>query len=238
VTVLADRYTGRHQRQARHGAWVNKKRSREKPTAQFLPAAAAVTVAGFLFGGAGAAIHFSPASSDTDLSVKYDPADLPPPDRSAQAERVSRTEDRSEIPAPIEVAANEVAGNEVAANGVAAAQHQTPQPAVGSVESAGAVLAQGDCVASYFDEAQPTASGEEASPDELTAANRDLPFNSLVRVTNAANGQSVVVRINDRGPYYGENRCLDLSESAFSSIASVGEGVVDVRYEVLTQDAT
>jgi rare lipoprotein A len=213
VTVLADRYTGRHQRQARHGAWVNKKRSRVKPTSQFLPAAAAVTVAGFLFGGAGAAIHFSPASNDTDLSVKYDPADLPPPDRNAQSDRVSRTEDRSEIPGSIAVPAN----------GIAA----------GSAET---VIGHGACKATYFDQAQLTASGELTSPGELTAANKDLPFNSLVRVTNPANGQSVVVRINDRGPY--GDRCLDLSESAFSSIANLGTGVVDVRYEVLAQDAT
>lgn len=219
MTVLADRYTGRHQRQARHGAWVNKKRSRVKPSSQFLPAAAAVTVAGFLFGGAGAAIHFSPASNDTDLSVKYDPADLPPPDRNAQSDRASRTEDRSEIPGSIEIAANGVTG---------------VVPAAGSTD----VIDQGACKATYFDQAQLTASGELASPDELTAANPDLPFNSVVRVTNPDNGQSVVVRINDRVPYSGSNRCLDLSESAFSSIANLGAGVVDVRYEVLAQDAT
>jgi rare lipoprotein A len=47
----------------------------------------------------------------------------------------------------------------------------------------------------------------------------------------------VVVRINDRGPFVS-GRCLDLSEAAFSAIASLGAGVVDVRYEVLVQDAT
>jgi rare lipoprotein A len=46
-----------------------------------------------------------------------------------------------------------------------------------------------------------------------------------------------VVRINDRGPYYGD-RCLDLSASAFASIADPSAGVIDVRYEVLAQDAT
>jgi rare lipoprotein A len=227
VTVLADRYTGRHQRQARearHGAWVNKKRSRLKPSPQLLPAAAAVTVAGFLFGGAGAAIHFSPASSGTDLSVKYDPADIPPPDRNAHSDRASRTDDRAEIPGSIEVLAN----------GIAVA----PLPPA-TVTAAGAtVIDEGACKATFFDQAQLTASGELTSPDELTAANKELPFNSLVRVTNPANGQSVVVRINDRGPYVGADRCLDLSEGAFASIANVGEGVVDVRYEVLAQDAT
>ena len=65
-----------------------------------------------------------------------------------------------------------------------------------------------------------------------------VPFNSLVRVTNPANGQSVVVRINDRGPFYNRDRCLDLSSSAFAAIADPGLGIVDVRFEVLAQDAT
>ena len=49
---------------------------------------------------------------------------------------------------------------------------------------------------------------------------KTLPFNSLVRVTNPANGESVVVRINDRGPFSYGDRCLDLSASAFASIAA------------------
>lgn len=86
MTVLAVRYTGRHVRQARHGAWVNKKRSRlRRPPAQLLPAAAAFTVAGFLVGGATAAIGLSPTSSPSDLP-SYDPADIPPPDPNAGAD--------------------------------------------------------------------------------------------------------------------------------------------------------
>jgi rare lipoprotein A len=210
VTALADRYAGRHVRQARHGAWINKKRSRsKKANPHMLPAAAAITVAGFLVGGASAAIHLSPISSERDLGVRYDPADIPPPDRNAQKERAGGTDARSPV------AANVVAG----------------QPA------APRVVATGSCAASYYDEGQKTASGETFDPTELTAAHKSLPFNSLVRVTNPANGQSVVVRINDRGPYYGD-RCLDLSGSAFAAIANPGLGVVDVRYEVLAQDAT
>ncbi len=211
---MADRYAGRHVRQARHGAWINKKRSRSrKANPQLLPAAAALTVAGFLVGGASAAIHLSPASSETDLATKYDPADIPPPDRHAQEDRTSGLDTRTPV------TANGLA------NGVAG---QTPTQIV---------VATGSCEASFNDRAQLTASGERSNPTEFTAANKSLPFNSLVRVTNPANGESVVVRINDRGPYY-RDRCLDLSASAFASIADPSLGVVDVRYEVLAQEAT
>jgi peptidoglycan lytic transglycosylase len=230
VTVLADRYTGRHKRQARHGAWVNKKRSRSKPSAQLLPAAAAFTVAGFLFGGAGAAIHLNSSSSARDL-VTYDPADLPPPDRNAQADRAGR--DAARVDATTGSGVSTTTTNPNVTTRLAPIQPKAPALA----EPLGTVIASGACKASFYEYGTTTANGEPFNPNDLTAANRDLPFNSVVRVTNPANGQSVVVRINDRGPYYG-NRCLDLSKGAFASIADVGQGVVDVRYEVLAQDAT
>jgi rare lipoprotein A len=59
-----------------------------------------------------------------------------------------------------------------------------------------------------------------------------LPFNTRVKVTNVANSTSVVVRINDRGPFVSD-RCIDLSRGAFKSIASLGAGVITVKYEVL-----
>jgi peptidoglycan lytic transglycosylase len=202
---LAVRYTGRHVRQARHGAWVNKKRSRvRKPPTQLLPAAAALTVAGFLVGGAGAAIGLSPASNASEFPT-YDPADIPPPDPSAGV-------DVDRVASPAALTETERA-------------------------YAPAVVASGSCEVSYKGSGQRTASGEEYDPTALTAAHESLPFNTLVRVINPANGESVVVRINDRGPYYGD-RCLDLTVGAFASIADPSAGVVDVRYEVLAQDAT
>lgn len=62
------------------------------------------------------------------------------------------------------------------------------------------------------------------------AANPWLPKGSYVKVTNKANGKSVIVRINDRGPF-GENRIIDLSKGAFAQIASLGAGVLDVKVE-------
>lgn len=75
-----------------------------------------------------------------------------------------------------------------------------------------------------------TASGERFNTYDLTAAHRTLPMNTLVKVTNLSNGKSVVVRINDRGPYVGK-RVIDLSYSAANELGFVKRGVAKVRLE-------
>lgn len=77
-----------------------------------------------------------------------------------------------------------------------------------------------------------TASGERYKARQKTAAHRTLPFGSQVRVTNIRNGKSVVVRVNDRGPFV-RGRVIDLSRSAFSSIGDTSAGLLDVRIEVI-----
>ncbi|MEV7010373.1 septal ring lytic transglycosylase RlpA family protein [Streptosporangium sp. NPDC051022] len=94
------------------------------------------------------------------------------------------------------------------------------------------VISSGTCGASFYAEGQMTASGERFNPNAMTAAHKSLPMGSRVRVTNPANGESVTVRINDRGPYVG-GRCLDLSRAAFGAIGDIGAGVMRVKYEVL-----
>ncbi|MFI7130455.1 septal ring lytic transglycosylase RlpA family protein [Nonomuraea sp. NPDC050153] len=96
------------------------------------------------------------------------------------------------------------------------------------------VLSSGTCGASYYGEPQMTASGERFDPSAMTAAHKTLPLGSKVRVTNPDNGESVTVRINDRGPYVG-GRCLDLSEAAFAAIGNTSAGVMRVKYEVLSR---
>lgn len=76
-----------------------------------------------------------------------------------------------------------------------------------------------------------TANGEIYNPDDFTAAHRTLPFGTYVRVTNGE--RSVVVRINDRGPYH-KMRVIDLSRRAFEELASLSRGVMDVRFEVVS----
>jgi len=80
-----------------------------------------------------------------------------------------------------------------------------------------------------------TANGERYNQGQLTAAHRSLPFNTKVRVTNLRNGQSVVVRINDRGPF-SRGRVIDLSAGAARSIGVFSSGVAPVQLEVLNTD--
>lgn len=77
-----------------------------------------------------------------------------------------------------------------------------------------------------------TANGERFDQNALTAAHRTLPFGTRVRVTNLQNGRSVVVRINDRGPFTG-GREIDLSRGAAAAIGLIGAGVGSVRIDVL-----
>lgn len=77
-----------------------------------------------------------------------------------------------------------------------------------------------------------TASGERYTHDLDTAAHRDLPFGSIVKVTNKRNGKSVIVRINDRGPFV-KGRIIDLSKSAFSHIENLSSGLINVQIDVV-----
>lgn len=89
--------------------------------------------------------------------------------------------------------------------------------------------------ASYYAlkfQSRKTASGELYDQDKKTAAHRILPFGTKLKVTNTQNKKSVVVRINDRGPFV-KGRIVDLSRSAFSRIASLNVGIIDVKIEVI-----
>lgn len=66
----------------------------------------------------------------------------------------------------------------------------------------------------------------------VTAAHKKLPFNTTVRVTNENNGKSLLIRINDRGPYVG-NRILDCSFGAAKKLGFVGAGTTPVKIEVI-----
>ena len=77
-----------------------------------------------------------------------------------------------------------------------------------------------------------TATGERYNPEGLTAAHRSLPFGTRVRVTNTRNGRSVVVRINDRGPFI-RGRIIDVSAGAARRLRMISSGVAPVRVEVL-----
>lgn len=103
------------------------------------------------------------------------------------------------------------------------------QPALADVEQTG--------VASYYWQGRGTASGERFNPNALTAAHRSLPFNTKVEVTNLRNGRTVVVRINDRGPFV-RGRIIDVSRAAAGELGFSGRGVTKVSVKVIeTGDA-
>ncbi len=82
-------------------------------------------------------------------------------------------------------------------------------------------------------EGNQTANGETFDPSQLTAAHRTLPFDTIVRVTNLDNGKVVDVRINDRGPFH-EDRVLDVSSGAADVLGMKGDGVANIRGEILS----
>ena len=89
--------------------------------------------------------------------------------------------------------------------------------------------------ASYYAmkfQSKKTASGELYDRAKKTAAHKKLPFGSKVRVMNIKNSKSVIVKINDRGPFV-KGRIVDLSSSAFSRIANLDAGVIEVKIEVI-----
>jgi len=82
---------------------------------------------------------------------------------------------------------------------------------------------------------RPTASGELFDVADLTMAHPSLPFGTKVRVTNLRNGRSVVVRVNDRGPFVG-TRIADLSQAAAATLGMLHRGLARARIEVLGND--
>ena len=87
-------------------------------------------------------------------------------------------------------------------------------------------------IASFYWQDQLTANGERFEKSDFTAAHLTLPFGTRVQVTNAINGRTVVVRINDRGPYK-PGRIIDLSEAAGHAIGMKDTGIVPVQIKVL-----
>jgi rare lipoprotein A len=87
-------------------------------------------------------------------------------------------------------------------------------------------------VASFYSEGIKTANGEKFDPGELTAASPSLPFGTRLRVTNVSNGRSVVVRVNDRGPFV-PGRVVDVSYSAAETLGMVGRGTAKVKLDVV-----
>jgi rare lipoprotein A len=99
----------------------------------------------------------------------------------------------------------------------------------------GSVQANQAGMASFYGtkfQGRKTASGERYSNAAMTAAHRTAPFGTRMKVTNVSNGRSVVVRVNDRGPFV-RGRVIDVSRAAATQLGFVGRGVTRVRVERL-----
>ena len=92
----------------------------------------------------------------------------------------------------------------------------------------------GSGIASFYWQPQKVSAGGTFDPHAMTAAHRTLPFGTRVRVTHAANGRSVDVKINDRGPFTG-GRIIDLSKAAAELIGMTAQGIARVKITVLGQ---
>ena len=99
----------------------------------------------------------------------------------------------------------------------------------GNLGGTGAVHTETGLASFYSDKlnGHATASGEVYSSSKKTAAHKKLPFGTLVKVTNTVNNKSVIVRVNDRGPFVA-GRIIDLSKAAAIAIGMVGKGIVKV----------
>lgn len=108
------------------------------------------------------------------------------------------------------------------------ARHLTDStPARSSASSGGET-----CLASFYSDDSATASGEPFDQWAMKTAHKTLPLGTRLRVRNLANGKTVDVTVNDRGPYV-TGRCLDLTTGAFRSIADTRQGVAKVSYEII-----
>ncbi len=104
-----------------------------------------------------------------------------------------------------------------------------------SVFAVGPAAAQSIGHASFYGKelaGRKTASGEKFNPGGLTAAHRSLPFGTQLKLTNISNGRSVVVRINDRGPFV-RGRVLDVSLGAAQALGFSARGTAQLRMEAL-----
>lgn len=142
------------------------------------------------------------------------------PGRAETAAPVFAPVEASIAPALPEIAADEIQEAETAA-----------------LEAEQAVEELGSGTASWYGKefsGRRTASGEAFNPSEYTAAHRSLPFGSRVRVTHNRTGKSVVVRINDRGPF-SHGRLIDLSQAAASELGIVRAGSGEVSLALLSR---
>jgi rare lipoprotein A (peptidoglycan hydrolase) len=107
-----------------------------------------------------------------------------------------------------------------------------PQEVIEPPQPAYTVTRRYQAVASWYRHGKVTANGERFDPNGLTAAHKSLPFNTMVRFTNPSTDQTVLVRVNDRGPYI-RGREFDLSMRSAQILGFQDRGVVQLNVEII-----
>lgn len=158
------------------------------------------------------------------------------PASSGKTVQIDRKHDATAEATPLAsgAAAQETARPALVDGKVAAAESASAAEPINEKSETGRHIGSGE--ASYYGRrfaGRPTASGETFDPSELTAAHKTLPFGSRVRVTNTGNGRSVVVRVNDRGPYV-HGRLIDVSRRAAEVLGMISRGTANVRLELIS----
>ncbi len=187
-----------------------------------------------------------PPAAQSQTAPAADNATVPPPPPAAQSQTAPAADNAAAPPPPPAAAsAQKTAAAPVRKNWQTAAKKTEVQTAKADGKTA---KADGKTAKTAFSQTgkaswygpgfhgRKTANGERFDMNTLTAAHRTLPISSYVRVTNLANGKSVVVRINDRGPYHG-NRVMDLSKAAAQELGFIHTGTAQVKIEQITADA-
>ncbi|MEV4491100.1 septal ring lytic transglycosylase RlpA family protein [Micromonospora coxensis] len=193
-----------------------------------LAATAAVGVA-LVVGGTVGAVQLTSGETPAPVVADAVPSAASP---SATSASPSPTASPTASPSPSVTASPKATRSQAASRSKPRTAAPKPSATTKKAAPKSTVVETGTCGASFYAEGQMTANGETFDPSALTAAHKTLPFDTRVRVTNPATGESVTVRINDRGPFI-EGRCIDLSRAAFAAIAPLDLGELTVKYEVL-----
>jgi rare lipoprotein A (peptidoglycan hydrolase) len=194
-----------------------------------------VALAGIVI-GAGAAVASIGVRTAPAAVQESNEADAPPPAR--QDSLLVRMVDWSRFSSR-EVEAGSASSNQPSRSALLAMFaprapiEPQPAPAVVATPKSKKALHKLSGLASFYRLAgYKTANGETFDPSQLTAAHRSLPFGTKLRVTNTKTGQSVIVRVNDRGPFI-PGREVDLSYAAAQSLGMVDQGVAKVQMTVV-----
>lgn len=232
------RRTGRHTPEpASAGGVLAAVRSRPVLSAFVVPAAATAAVVGSTFAMVpGAEQDTSRVVAQSPVVVEV-PAAAPTTDEALKKAEEQAKEKPGKVSLEVKTQAPKTAPAKAESSSAKKSGGASQDSGSGSSSSGKSGGQSGSCPMSYYGggdgtDGNLTASGEPFDASKLTAAHKNLPLGTKVKVTNTANGKSVTVRINDRGPYSG-SRCIDLSKAAMQAVGGISAGEIQGSWTVL-----